>query len=122
MSPPPGSLLLFAALVASGCGAGKPVATAAGGEPGRGKASILRYGCAACHTIPGIPGHGANVGPPLAGMAERSYLGGVLPNTPENLVRWLRNPPLVAPRTVMPNLGVSEADATDIAAFLYSQH
>lgn len=91
-----------------------------GGEPERGKASIQRYGCIACHTIPGVAGHGSNVGPPLTKMALRGYVGGVLPNTPEDLVRWLRNPPEVDPRTAMPNLGISEAEAKDIAAYLYT--
>jgi cytochrome c len=92
----------------------------AGGDPARGKATVQRYGCIACHTIPGIAGHGSNVGPPLTKMALRAYVGGVLPNTPEDLVRWLRNPPEVDPRTAMPNLGISEAEAKDIAAYLYT--
>ncbi|KQT09307.1 c-type cytochrome [Ramlibacter sp. Leaf400] len=91
-----------------------------GGDASRGRAAIERYGCVACHTIPGLPAHGANVGPPLVNLAERGYLGGVLPNTPQQLVRWLQDPPAVAPRTVMPNLGVSAAEAADIAAYLYS--
>ena len=66
-----------------------------GGDPERGKAAIHRYGCGACHTIPGIAGHGANVGPPLSELAARVYLAGVLPNTPENLVRWLRDQKLI---------------------------
>lgn len=112
--------LLFLAAAALGCSEGKPRMSVAGGQPERGKSAIQRYGCVACHTIPGLPGHGANVGPPLAQMAARAYVAGVLPHTPDNLVRWLRNPPAVDPRTVMPNLGVSEAEATDIAAYLYS--
>jgi cytochrome c len=115
-------LLLLVALAAAGCGGRPSVATVAGGAPERGKTLILRYGCAACHFIPGIPGHGANVGPPLANLGSRAYVAGVLPNTPENLVLWLRNPPQVDPRTAMPNLGVSQGEAADIAAFLYSTH
>lgn len=90
------------------------------GDAERGKEAVRRYGCSACHTIPGIANQGSNVGPPLAKMARRAYIGGVLPNTPDDMVRWLRNPPKVAPRTAMPNLGVTEADARDIAAFLYT--
>lgn len=113
---------LLAGLPLAGCSESPPSLEVAGGEAGRGKAAVERYGCAACHTIPGIPGYGANVGPPLGKLASRGYIGGVLPNLPGNLVRWLQNPPAVAPRTVMPNLGVSEADARDIAAYLYSVH
>lgn len=112
------ALLLCAAAV-SACG--KPAAPEVlGGDPERGRAAVLRYGCAACHTIPGIPSYGANVGPPLAAMARRAYVAGVVPNTPDNLVQWLRNPPQVDPRTAMPSLGVTAADALDIAAYLYA--
>lgn len=106
----------------AGCTESPPRLHVAGGEAGRGKAAIERYGCPACHTIPGIPGYGANVGPPLGEFAARGYVGGVLPNLPQNLVRWLQHPQSVAPRTVMPNLGVSEAEARDMAAYLYSTH
>ncbi|HYD63552.1 MAG TPA: c-type cytochrome [Noviherbaspirillum sp.] len=90
------------------------------GDPDRGKAAVERYGCVACHAIPGTANQGSNVGPPLHKIARRAYLGGVIPNTPQNMVRWLRNPPQAAPRTAMPNLGMSEQEATDIASYLYS--
>lgn len=114
--------LLASVALLVGCGESPPKLHVAGGEAGRGKAAIERYGCPACHTIPGIPGYGANVGPPLGKLASRAYVGGVLPNLPHNLVRWLQDPPAIAPRTVMPNLGVSEAEARDMAAYLYSVH
>lgn len=112
--------LACAALLA-GCSESPPPLHVAGGEAGRGRAAIERYGCSACHTIPGIPGYGANVGPPLGQLASRAYLGGVVPNLPHNLVRWLQDPPALAPRTVMPRLGVSQAEARDMAAYLYSR-
>lgn len=114
--------LLASVALLVGCGESPPKLQVAGGDAARGKAVIERYGCPACHTIPGIPGYGANVGPPLGQLASRAYLAGVLPNLPQNLVRWLQDPPAVAPRTVMPNLGVSEAQARDMAAYLYSVH
>ncbi len=92
-----------------------------GGESGnaaRGKEAIERHACAACHAIPNIRGSGGNVGPPLGKIGERSYIAGVLPNTQANMVRWLRNPQAVVPRTAMPNLGIDEAEARDMAAFL----
>lgn len=108
------------AVLLGGCSESPPPLHVADGDRGRGKAAIERYGCHACHTIPGIPGYGANVGPPLGKLASRAYLGGVLPNLPHNLVRWLQDPPAVAPGTVMPRLGVSETEARDMAAYLYS--
>jgi cytochrome c2 len=92
-----------------------------GGNPERGAVAIRQYGCGACHTIPGIRGADGLVGPPLNGIAERAYVGGVLTNTPENLVRWIQNPPAVDPKTAMPNVGVTYNDAVDIAGYLYSR-
>jgi cytochrome c1 len=91
-----------------------------GGDPDRGAAAISRYGCAACHTIPGIRGADALVGPSLEHVGSRSYVGGVLPNTPDNVILWIQNPPRIDPLTAMPNLGVTEGDARDIAGYLYT--
>lgn len=120
-----GALALLVGSVALGaCGHGAADAEAralTGGTPARGAAAIRAYGCGSCHTIPGIPGADALVGPPLQGLVRRAYVGGVLPNTPDNLVRWIRHPRQVSPRTAMPELGVTAADARDIAAYLYSR-
>jgi cytochrome c1 len=61
-----------------------------------------------------------HVGPSLTGMANRQYIAGVLPNTPVNMLRWLRDPTRIDPLTAMPNLGITNQDARDIAAFLYT--
>jgi len=84
----------------------------------RGVEAISQYACVTCHEIPGIVGANAPVGPPLKGIASRVMLGGVLPNSPANMVLWLRAPQQVAPLTAMPDLGVTERDARDIAAYL----
>ena len=75
--------------------------------------------CHACHRIEGLVGPDVRVGPPLEDWASRGYVAGVLPNTPENLVRWIRDPQKVAPGTLMPDLGVTEAHARIIASFLF---
>ena len=85
---------------------------------GVGKLLLRQFGCGSCHEIPGVAAARGKVGPPLAGVATRVYIAGVLPNTPENLVRWLRDPPAVSPQSAMPDLGVTERDARDIAAYL----
>jgi len=89
-----------------------------GGTPSLGREKIRRYGCPSCHTIPGIPEADSLVGPPLTKIAGRTYIGGVLTNTPENMIRWIQNPQGVDPLTAMPNLGVSEEDARDMAGYL----
>jgi mono/diheme cytochrome c family protein len=84
----------------------------------RGKHALEQYACATCHEIPGVTGATVPVGPSLRKLASRSYVAGVLPNTPDNLVRWIREPQAVKPGTAMPDLGVSARDARDMAAFL----
>ena len=91
-------------------------------DAGRGLQALYQYACSACHTIPGVTGSSPNVGPPLAGMASRSLVAGRLANTPDNLVQWLRHPQTIKPLTAMPDLGVTEADARDMAAYLATLH
>ena len=114
--------LLAAAIGASGCEsrAERDAAALTGGNPRNGVDAIGRYGCGACHDIPGIRSAKGNVGPSLAHVANRSYLGGQLPNTPANLVRWIQHPQQVERGTAMPEMGVSDSDAKDIAAYLYT--
>jgi cytochrome c len=97
----------------------RPLSTGLG-DPPRGREAIAAYGCGACHTIPGVRGADSFVGPPLTAFGRRSFVAGHLPNTAENLVAWLRDPQAVRPGTAMPDLGVTEADALDIAAYLHS--
>ena len=91
-----------------------------GGNLEMAEAHILRYGCAGCHTIPGISGPEGLVGPPLADIARRVYIAGVLTNTPDNMVRWIVDPPAIDPLTAMPVTGITDAEARDVAAYLYS--
>lgn len=91
-----------------------------GGEPDRGRVAIRAYGCGACHVVPGVRGATGLVGPPLTNIADRLYLAGQLPNTPDNMKRWIREPQKIESGTVMPNLHVSERDARDMAAYLYT--
>ncbi|MGA0587372.1 c-type cytochrome [Dyella sp. KRB-257] len=88
------------------------------GNPAHGKQLISQYTCGACHVIPGIHGADGLVGPPLTMFGRRAYIGGELPNTPANLQRWLLDPPAVEPGTAMPRLGLSRAEARDVAAYL----
>ena len=88
------------------------------GDARRGMVAIQQYACTACHTIPGIVGAEAHVGPSLLGIGSRRYLAGRLPNTTENMIRWLRQPHEVKPGTLMPDLQVADHHARDIAAYL----
>ena len=106
--------------VLAGCGSSSPEPVVAGGDDKRGREFIERYGCGSCHVVPGISSARGLVGPPLDGIATRSYLGGMLPNTPANMMAWIRFPQKYAPKTAMPDLGVSEPEARDMTAYLYT--
>jgi cytochrome c2 len=88
------------------------------GDPKRGPELALRYGCAGCHDIPGVRGPRGRVGPPLAAIGARLYLGGRLANTPDNLVQWIFNPREVDQMSAMPVTGISKREARDMAAYL----
>lgn len=92
-----------------------------GGNPRVGQQLIARYGCAACHEIKGIAHADSKVGPSLTELRERGYVGGVLPHSAGNLVKWIVHPRAYSPNTAMPELGVNESEARDMAAYLYSQ-
>jgi cytochrome c2 len=91
------------------------------GDPRQGPRIALQYGCAGCHDVPGVRGPKGRVGPPLADVGARLYLGGRLPNTPENLVQWIYNPREVDPKSAMPVTGISKREARDMAAYLLAQ-
>jgi cytochrome c2 len=116
-------IVLSASLLAiAGCTHGEADAMALthGGDAARGKELIRTYGCGSCHTIPRVPGAEASVGPSLQGEATRAYIAGVMPNQPENMIRWIMDPPSVDDKTAMPNLHVTARDARDIAAYIYT--
>ena len=107
-------------LVLNACSARREVSAVPGGHPDRGEQEFVNYGCGSCHAIDGWGKPKGHVGPPLSGVAERSMIAGEIPNTPENMIRWIQNPQAVEPNTMMPNLGVSDAVARDLAAYLYT--
>ena len=118
----PGSICMLLLLVA--CDRGPdlepPRPLVYGGHPDAGVTLIRAYGCGTCHTIPGVRGADGKTGPPLTDFAYRSYIAGNLSNAPENLVAWIMNPQAIEPGTAMPNLGVTDQEARNIAAYLYT--
>jgi cytochrome c len=116
-------LLGVCVFLSSGCTGGTVVngySAYTGGNIRAGKALLQAYGCGSCHVIPGVPGARGLVGPPLLFWSRRTYIAGELPNTPDNLVKWIEAPPSVEPGTAMPTLGVSDQQARDMAAYLYT--
>src|SRR5579864_1570362 len=100
--------------------ASPPQPAPGGGDPAVGAQLIVQKGCPACHTIPGIPGANGTIGPNLGGVASRTRIaGGAVPNNgPNDVKAWIMNPPALKPGTIMPNLGLTDQEATNIVAYL----
>jgi cytochrome c2 len=96
-------------------------AAATGGDPRRGEAMFIQYGCGSCHAVKNVRTATGMVGPPLDGIALRVIIAGHLSNTPDNMQKWIRDPQQISPGTAMPDLHVGEGDARDITAFLYTR-
>jgi mono/diheme cytochrome c family protein len=89
-------------------------------NPARGLAVIERVGCGSCHTIPGLGWPEGAVGPTLRNFADRNLIAGHLPNRPDILAAYVRNAPAVLPGTTMPAMPISQGEARDVAAYLYT--
>src|SRR5688572_26893729 len=75
--------------------------------------------CIACHSFAAVNAPKGMVGPNLANIGSRSYLAaGTLKNTDENLARWIRDPQGIKKGVLMPNLGVTDAEARALVAYL----
>ena len=83
------------------------------------KAILKSKSCGGCHYIPGLPEAMGTIGPSLKGLKDRPMIaGGKLENTPENLRDWLKNPKRILPSTMMPNLGLEDAEIEVLVKFL----
>ncbi|MGZ8338588.1 MAG: c-type cytochrome [Telluria sp.] len=113
----PRRLLALALLALAACGE-RPPNRAVAGDAARGRIALAQYACHSCHIIPGLTGPRVFVGRSLEGLGKRKFIAGHLPNTQENLMRWIRDPQAVDPQTPMPMLEVTETDARDMSAYL----
>jgi cytochrome c len=116
-------ILLLVLAVSAGCGQSgetRQQFTVPGGDADRGQELLGQYGCHSCHSIPGVERADAMVGPPLDDWSQRSFVAGQFANEPDNLIRWIMNPQEMIPQTAMPDMGVTEQHARDMAAYLYT--
>jgi len=126
VSPPmPRLAAVLALALSAGCTQARvderqAMAITQGGRAEMGARWAERYGCGGCHVIPGVPGARGRVGPPLGNVATRMFVAGVSENKPDNLIAWIQDPQRVDSATAMPKTGVTERQARDIAAYLYT--
>ena len=84
----------------------------------KGRDVFMQARCAGCHTIRGTDAAG-QIAPDLTHIASRSTLGaGTLPNTPDNLAAWIRDPQRVKPGNQMPPNPLAAEDLQALVAYL----
>jgi cytochrome c2 len=107
-------------VLSAACTEASRLSSPAPGDAANGKLLLRQYACGSCHKIPGVADALGNVGPSLEAVGRRIYLAGMLPNTPPNMMLWIRAPREVDPLTTMPDLQVPEQHARDMTAYLYT--
>src|SRR5207237_997515 len=87
------------------------------GLAAEGKAIFAKSACVGCHTIEGVSA--GMLGPNLTHFGGRTMLAaGMWPNTPDNVAAWVREPQRLKPGAKMPELGLTDAQANAVAAYL----
>ncbi len=93
---------------------------ACGSDPHADAKAIIGKRCGSCHMVPGVLNANGKVGPPLAGIAQRQVIAGYFPNNRENMIHWITRPQSMLPRNAMPDTGLSQAQAEQVADYLYT--
>jgi cytochrome c oxidase subunit 2 len=98
----------------------EPAVTPPDGSPAAAGREVYRTGtCVGCHTVRGVSAGG--IGPDLTHFgSRRTIAGGILPNTPENLARWVRHAPALKPGALMPEQTLSDPEVAALVAYLQS--
>jgi cytochrome c2 len=91
-----------------------------GGDPKAGRTLFDRRGCGACHAISNDRDATGLAGPPLGKFGLRSVLAGEWPNDPAHLIAWVQHPQAMKPGVGMPDAGLTEEEARDVSAYLYT--
>lgn len=107
--------ILPARYIESGCGQCHQNALTGTPHLNQGRILLARYGCVHCHTIKLPDGSAMTASdhpPSLAHVADKT--------TREWIYSWLKDPQAYAVTATMPNYKLSDADASDVSAFLIS--
>ena len=87
-----------------------------------GRAIFLRTACMNCHTIAGTSANG-RFGPDLTHVASRDTIAsGPIENTPQNLRKWIADPNVMKPGSLMPSMHLNDHDLDAITAYLTTLH
>ena len=97
-----------------------PAAEPSAPELARGREVFMNSTCVMCHNIQGTDATATHA-PDLTHLAARHTIAaGTLPNTAEDLTRWIRNPQQVKPGSNMPASELADDDLKHLVAYLGS--
>jgi cytochrome c oxidase subunit 2 len=83
-----------------------------------GRSTFLGQSCINCHRVRGTPAQG-RYAPDLTHLMSRQTLAsGMIPNSPENLRRWVADPQPIKPGCLMPAFGLSDRQRDDLVSYL----
>lgn len=84
----------------------------------KGRDLFVSTACINCHTVDGTVADGV-FGPDLSKFATRQTLGaGVALNDTKNLTQWVRDPQVLKPGCLMPDMKLEDSEVTEIVAYL----
>ena len=94
------------------------VTAPSGEQADRGRDVFVNAACVDCHAPVGERASDTD-GPDLTTFAERSMIGaGVLPNTPDNVAEWIRDPTELKPGVEMPATALTDDEVESLLAYL----
>lgn len=111
---------LIPALLGVLCGTGLWSCSGAESTETRAARQLIADNCAACHVVPGVRTARGRVGPSLEDIRHQKVIAGHFVNTPGMLARWIEHPQVLVPGDVMPEMGLTPAQARSIAHYLYT--
>jgi len=97
---------------------GQPAASPSTGAAAKGAEVFKEKNCVHCHSIAGLMNRGS-VAPDLTHLGSRTTLAaGTIPNTPENLTKWLKDPQSIKKGALMPEIGLNTEQIKYLTAYL----
>lgn len=86
----------------------------------KGRQLVADKGCVACHTFPDVKWPRGGLGPSLWDFGRQGLIAGRLPNQPGVLMQFVRNAPALVPGTAMPAISMTDEEARDVTAYLFT--
>ncbi len=87
-----------------------------------GRNALLGQSCVKCHRVAGTAAQGTGAPDLTHLMSRQTLVTGVVPNTPENLRKWVADPQKIKPGCLMPAFGLSDRDRDLIVDYLVTLH